>query len=78
MGKLTVMKYKTKRRIRDLDLIYGDLSSKESIAKLKNQPIQEDKPGLGQHFCVECCKYYESDNALVSHTRSKVHKRRLR
>ncbi|ODV59394.1 Bud20p [Ascoidea rubescens DSM 1968] len=78
MGKLTVMKYKTKRRTRDLDLIWEDLGNKESVLHLKNQPIQEDKPGLGQHYCVECSKYFESGHALVHHTKSKVHKRRLK
>ncbi|KAF8871884.1 hypothetical protein BD779DRAFT_1631383 [Infundibulicybe gibba] len=29
-----------------------------------------------QHYCVECAKYYETDSALQSHWRSKVHKRR--
>ena len=48
MGRYSVKRYKTKRRTRDLDLIYNDLSSPESINKLKNQPWDELKPGLGQ------------------------------
>jgi hypothetical protein len=35
-------------------------------------------PGLGQHYCVECAKHFESDEALKSHWKSKVHKRRCR
>jgi len=54
------------------------------------QPIDESLPGLGQHvrlcyrvlesgkliwqYCVECAKYYETDAALVTHGKSKVHK----
>ena len=72
------MKYKTKRRTRDLDLIFQDLNTRETVYQLKNQPIQEDKPGLGQHYCVECSKYFESSNALLHHTKSKVHRRRLK
>ncbi|TEB36840.1 hypothetical protein FA13DRAFT_1622903, partial [Coprinellus micaceus] len=45
---------------------------------LEAQPIDYDLPGLGQHYCVECAKYYETDNALKSHWKSKVHKRRLK
>ena len=37
-----------------------------------------EKPGLAQHYCVECAKYYESDDALKSHWKSKVHKRRCK
>lgn len=35
-------------------------------------------PGLGQHYCVECAKHFESGEALKSHWRSKVHKRRCK
>ncbi|KAJ3533028.1 hypothetical protein NM688_g7342 [Phlebia brevispora] len=45
---------------------------------LEAQPIDYEKPGLGQHYCVECAKYYETDIALRSHWRSKVHKRRCK
>ncbi|EAU89908.2 hypothetical protein CC1G_08390 [Coprinopsis cinerea okayama7 len=47
-------------------------------AALEAQPLDYEKPGLAQHYCVECAKYFETDNALQSHWRSKVHKRRLK
>lgn len=67
----------------------------QNRAALEAQAIDHEKPGLGQHYCVECakcvafrpmdvfvsyslCRYYESDAALKSHWRSKVHKRRLK
>lgn len=78
MGRYSVKRYKTKRRTRDLDLIYNDLSSKESIMRLKNQPLDENKAGLGQYYCIECAKYYETQEALDRHTKGKVHKRRVR
>lgn len=78
MGRYSVKRYKTKRRTRDLDLIHKDVSSKETIYKLKNQPIDEDKPGLGQYYCVECAKYFESQPMLNHHTKSKRHKRRVK
>lgn len=78
MGRYSVKRYKTKRRARDLDLVYNDLSSKESILKLKNQPLDETKPGLGQYYCIECAKYFETQPTLDLHRRGKVHKRRAK
>ena len=36
----------------------------------------EDLPGLGRFYCIECAKWFESENNLVHHKRGKVHKRR--
>lgn len=76
MGRYSVKRYKTKRRTRDLDLVYKDLSTKESVYALKNQPLDETKPGLGQYYCIECAKYFESQPTLDHHRKGKVHKRR--
>lgn len=78
MGRYSVKRYKTKRRTRDLDLVYNDLASKESVRALKNQPLDETKPGLGQYYCVECAKYFENQISLDRHTKGKVHKRRVK
>ncbi|KAL0579492.1 hypothetical protein V5O48_002534 [Marasmius crinis-equi] len=50
----------------------------QNRAALEAQPLDFEKPGLAQHYCVECAKYYESDTALRSHWKSKVHKRRCK
>ncbi|CAX44490.1 filmanetation/polarity protein, putative [Candida dubliniensis CD36] len=78
MGRYSVKRYKTKRRTRDLDLIYNDLSNPDSINKLKNQPLDELKPGLGQYYCIQCAKYFENQISLDRHTKSKIHKRRVK
>ena len=78
MGRYSVKRYKTKRRTKDLDLIYDDLSSQDKIQKLLNQPLDETKPGLGQHYCIHCAKYCETAIALKTHLRGKVHKRRVK
>lgn len=78
MGRYSVKRYKTKRRTRDLDLVYNDLASTESVRALKNQPLDETKPGLGQYYCVECAKYFENQISLDRHTKGKVHKRRVK
>ncbi|KAN0121051.1 hypothetical protein V8E52_003639 [Russula decolorans] len=69
---------RTRARTRDVDQIQLlDLDPKNR-AKLEAQELDYEKPGLAQHYCVECAKYYETDSALQSHWRSKVHKRRCR
>lgn len=78
MGRYSIKRYKTKRRTRDLDLVYNDLATPQSIHKLKNQPLDENLPGLGQYYCVHCAKYFEEQLALDRHTVTKVHKRRVR
>ncbi|KAJ7327665.1 hypothetical protein DFH08DRAFT_710293, partial [Mycena albidolilacea] len=63
---------------RDLDQIQLlDLDPKHRV-ELEAQPLDFEKPGLAQHYCVECAKYYETDAALTSHWRSKVHKQRCK
>lgn len=78
MGRYSIKRYKTKRRTRDLDLIYDDLGTKDSILKLKNQPLDETKPGLGQFYCIHCAKYFENSTSIGSHYKSKPHKRRVK
>ncbi len=46
--------------------------------KLLNQPINEDLPGLGQFYCLQCAKYFVDKASLDHHTTGKNHKRRLK
>lgn len=78
MGRYSVKRYKTKRRTKDLDLIYDELTNSSKIQKLLNQPLDETKPGLGQHYCIHCAKYCETAIALKTHLKTKVHKRRVK
>lgn len=78
MGRYSVKRYKTKRRTKDLDLIYEELTSQKQIDSLLNQPIDETKPGLGQYYCIHCAKYFETAYALKTHLKTKIHKRRVK
>ncbi|AET37751.1 Bud20p Ecym_1531 [Eremothecium cymbalariae DBVPG len=78
MGRYSVKRYKTKRRTKDLDLIFEDLASQQKIQQLLNQPVDETKPGLGQHYCIHCAKYFETAVALKTHLKGKIHKRRVK
>ena len=57
---------KTKRSAptRDMDQIVLTDMQPEETKKLENQEIDEDKAGLGQHYCVTCARYFISDNAM--------------
>jgi len=80
MGRQQASKvYKTKRKTRDADQILNDdLKSHAAVHALENQKFDEYLPGLAQHYCIPCAKYFESDVALTAHKRKKVHKRQLR
>lgn len=69
-------KKKTRRYTRDLDQIHADLRDDKHLAQHKNTKAVEDLPGLGQHYCIACAKWFESAANLGAHQRGKVHKRR--
>merc|ERR1711918_178886 len=44
----------------------------------EKKALDPDKPGLGQFYCVSCCRYCISQRALDDHERTSKHKRRLK
>ena len=40
--------------------------------------MDEYKPGLGQHYCLTCARYFISDHAITEHFRTKEHKKRMK
>jgi len=71
-------KSKTRRHTRDLDQIVHDLTSPGHLSRHLSTKAAEDLPDLGQHYCVECAKHFESLTNLERHTKGKVHKRRAK
>jgi bud site selection protein 20 len=69
-------KKKTRRHTRDLDQVHADLRDEKHLAEFKDAKPIEDLPGLGQWYCKECAKFFESDGNFVAHQKGKVHKRR--
>ncbi|KAI4165117.1 MAG: hypothetical protein LQ342_001394 [Letrouitia transgressa] len=63
---------------RDLDQIYADLRSTKHVTQFKSLRPTEDLPGLGQWYCLHCARYFESEQNLAQHGKSKNHKRRVR
>ncbi|RDW73888.1 putative BUD20 [Coleophoma crateriformis] len=71
-------KTKTRRRLRDLDQVHADLRSPKHLEQFKSLKPAEDLPGLGQFYCIECAKWFEAENSLVTHRKGKTHKRRVK
>ena len=46
--------------VKDIDQIVLQDLLEENAKKLNNQPIDEDKPGLGQFYCIYCARYLSS------------------
>lgn len=67
----------TKRRARDVDQIQDDLIAMATLGKNMEFEIDEDLPGLGQHYCVQCARHFSDNETLTIHQSSKFHKRRL-
>ncbi len=44
----------------------------------QTQPVDADKPGLGQFYCVSCAKYFVGAEILAKHVQTRPHKRRLK
>ncbi|KAJ5454689.1 Zinc finger protein bud20 [Penicillium daleae] len=76
MGALR--RVKNKRRTRDYDQVLADIDSPHHLSQYKATKDAEDLPGLGQHYCTECSKWFESEYNLKAHTKGKNHKRRVR
>lgn len=56
MNKSRHKTQKLKHFKKDFDQIHEDLLP-EKAQSLMNQPIDEELPGLGQFYCIECCRY---------------------
>ena len=74
----TKSKTKVRRHTRDLDQIHADVASNKHLQQYKDTKAPEDLPGLGQWYCVECAKWFESETNYVKHGKGKPHKRRVR
>jgi bud site selection protein 20 len=66
---------KTKHYLRDHDQIHEDLKQPTKYEKLE---VDETKPGSGQHYCVGCARFFESNETLQVHETTKKHKRMLK
>jgi len=68
-------KRKTRRYTRDADQIHADTHDPAHLRRYHDTKATEDLPGLGQWYCVECARWFEAEANLISHQKSKPHKR---
>jgi len=59
-----------------LDEIDNDLN--HNAEQLLAQPVDVEKAGNAQFYCIHCARYFIDEQALTHHYRTKVHKRRLK
>ncbi|PVH76011.1 zinc finger protein [Cadophora sp. DSE1049] len=71
-------KTKTRRRLRDLDQIHLDIADQKHLLQHKNSKAPEDLPGLGQFYCVECAKWFESEHSMITHRKGSTHRRQVK
>ncbi|KAM0749519.1 hypothetical protein T439DRAFT_327206 [Meredithblackwellia eburnea MCA 4105] len=71
---------KTRRYKRDIDQIHDDLKDggKQKFMDELAKKDLEDLPGMAQHGCLPCSRYFATPEALVTHKAGKPHKRRLK
>ena len=69
---------KTKRYRKDVDQVVLEDMLPQNAEKLANQPLDEYKPGLGQHYCLHCSRYFQSEAAIQTHFKTKEHKKRFK
>ncbi|KAL7078936.1 hypothetical protein ACQ4LE_001060 [Meloidogyne hapla] len=79
MPKKHTISTKTRKRPgKDLDEIREIMDRPEKLAKMQNQPRDEDLPGAGQSYCVECDRHFVNDRVREKHKKTKVHKQQVK
>jgi len=69
---------KTRRYVRDIDQVKADLFNTKHLMRYTTSKPKEDLPGLGQWYCIQCAKWFESENSLTTHRKGKGHRRRIK
>ena len=69
-------KKKTRRYTRDVDQVAADLENPRHLERFQETKAAEDLPGLGEHYCIECAKWFDGDVNYRSHLKGSKHRRR--
>ncbi|GAA96755.1 uncharacterized protein L969DRAFT_90685 [Mixia osmundae IAM 14324] len=75
---------KGRRSTKDIDQIHEDIDNATFDPDRRTRldggfkPSPEDLPGGGEHHCLQCDRHFTTDADLSHHTKSKIHKRRLK
>lgn len=52
-------KYRTKRYMRDIDQIHGDIQP-ENAGKFEKPELDPELPGQGQFYCIQCAYVFRT------------------
>lgn len=72
---------RTRARTKDLDQVFEELAKLKrecATEPLKDLAADADLPGFGQHYCVHCARHFISHDTYTVHTRTKLHKKRVK
>merc|ERR1711912_54801 len=71
-------KIKRAGKKKDDDILFNNLTNSAKAKKLQNQPIDLEKPGMGQHYCIITDRYFKDAKAHEAHKRSKSYKQKVK
>ncbi len=57
--------------------IQDELRKIKETGKQIEFELDEDIPGLGQHYCTICARHFINDENLKTHMATRAHKRRI-
>lgn len=65
-----------KFQVKGDDIVYNELKKpeEEKVAL----PLDEDRPGMGQFYCLHCDRYFANVTVRDEHFKTKRHKKRLK
>ncbi|TPX32042.1 hypothetical protein SmJEL517_g04773 [Synchytrium microbalum] len=66
---------RTRARTKDLDQIFDDLKTPKVLTQ---QAPDAELPGLGQHYCLHCARYFVTQTVMDLHLKTKLHKKRVK
>src|SRR5688500_2647782 len=75
-NKVYKKSHATCNRSRDIDQIQDDLAKEKEVGAKVEFEIDEDLPGLGQHYCTPCGRHFHDKDTLETHEKTKLHRRR--
>ena len=75
-NKRSSKEHSTGRRRRDIDQIQDDLKKVEVTGATIAFELDDDLPGLGQHYCTFCALHFMDQATLERHCKERPHLRR--
>jgi len=59
--------HKTANRSKDIDQIQDELKKEKDVGIKISFDVDDDLPGLGQHYCAPCARHFADNQTLLIH-----------